>query len=395
MTRLDLQALLPAVLALGGVLAVMWLALWLVTRAIRRWADQLEEEDQEDLEEIERWATQLTSFVRHAIEAVAGVGALFIILRGLGIGGLPVLTGEQVAAWLTGTGLRILLVLGGAYVVSRVLHLFIGRLPLFAVPHEGPLAEVVERKKRAHTVSRLLSTITTVLVMTLAILIVLRELGVDITPILTGGAIGGLAFGFGAQHLVRDVISGFFLILENQVRVGDVAIINGKGGLVEAIRLRTIVLRDLDGTVHVIPNGAISELSNKTKDFSFALLDIGVAYKEDTDRVVAALQGVGAELRQDLDYAEKILDDLEVLGVDKFDDSAVVIRIRMKTVPIQQWSVARELRRRIKKAFDARGIEIPFPHVSLYFGEASKPFALQVAEELARRPEKSGPTRER
>jgi small conductance mechanosensitive channel len=227
--------------------------------------------------------------------------------------------------------------------------------------------------------------LVTTVVMSIAVLIVLREVGVDITPILTGAGIAGLAVGFGAQNLVRDVISGFFLIAENQVRVGDVAIINGKGGLVEAIRLRTIVLRGLDGTVHVIPNGAINELSNMTKDFSYALLDVGVAYKEDTDRVVDVLKEVAAELQQDPGYAERILAPLEVLGVDAFADSAVMIRIRIKTAPIQQWNVARELRRRIKKAFDQRGIEIPFPHLSVYFGEVSKPFAVQVAEEVARR----------
>jgi len=379
------QELLPTVIAVAGVLALMWAALWLSTRAIRRLADRMEEEDREHLEEIEGWAQQLTKFIRRSIEVVSGIAALFILLRGLGIRGFPQLTWERVGAWLSGPGLRILLVLGGAFVLSRVVHLLIARLPTFFVTPEGPLAEVAERQKRATTISRVLRMLTTVVVMSIAILIVLRELGVDITPILTGAGIVGLAVGFGAQNLVRDVISGFFLIMENQVRVGDVAIINGKGGLVEAIRLRTVVLRGLDGTVHIIPNGHITELSNMTKDFSFALLDVGVAYKEDTDRVVEVLKEVGAELQNDSGYAQNILGPLEVLGVDKFDDSAVIIKVRMKTVPIQQWAIGRELRRRIKKAFDQRGIEIPFPHVSVYFGEASKPFAVQVAEELARR----------
>jgi small conductance mechanosensitive channel len=379
------QELLPTVLAVAGVLALMWVALWLSTRAIRRLADRMEEEDREHFEEIERWARQLTTFIRRSIEVVAGIAALFILLRGLGIRGFPQLTWERVAEWLVGPGLRILLVLVGAFVLSRVVHLLIARLPVFLVSPEGPLAEVAERQKRATTISRVLRMLTTVVVMSIAILIVLRELGVDITPILTGAGIVGLAVGFGAQNLVRDVISGFFLIMENQVRLGDVAIINGKGGLVEAIRLRTVVLRGLDGTVHIIPNGNITELSNMTKDFSFALLDIGVAYKEDTDRVVEVLKEVGAALQNDPGYAGNILGPLEVLGVDKFDDSAVIIKVRMKTVPIQQWAVGRELRRRIKKAFDQRGIEIPFPHVSVCFGEASKPFAVQVAEEVARR----------
>lgn len=374
------QDLLPSLVALVGVLAVMYLLFWVVKRAIRKMADRMEEEDRERFEEIEQWANQLTRFVRHFIEFVAGVAAVFIILRGLGIRGFPALTWDQVASWLSGPGLRIVLVLAGAFVISRVLHLLIARMPLLVVPREGPLAELTERKKRAETVTRMLRMLTTVVVMTIAVLIVLRELGVDITPILTGGAIAGLAVGFGAQNLVRDVISGFFLILENQVRVGDVAIINGKGGLVEQIRLRTIVLRGLDGTVHVIPNGSINELSNMTKDFSYYVIDMGVAYKEDTDRVVEVMKEVAEELRRDPEYADRILGPLEVLGVDAFADSAVIIKVRIKTVPIQQWNVGRELRRRIKKAFDAKGIEIPFPHLSVYMGEASKPFAVKIAE---------------
>jgi small conductance mechanosensitive channel len=201
-------------------------------------------------------------------------------------------------------------------------------------------------------------------------------------PILTGVGIGGLAIGFGAQNLVRDLITGFFIILENQVRVGDVAIINGTGGFVEEIRLRTIVLRGLDGTVHVIPNGAITELSNMTKDFSYYVIDLGVAYKENVDRVMDVLKEIGEELQNDPAFADKILGPLEILGVDDFADSAVIIKVRIKTNPIQQWTVGRELRRRIKNTFDAQGIEIPFPHLSLYMGEASKPFAVEVAEKL-------------
>ena len=383
---INVKELLPTVVAIVGVFALMWVALWLATRAIRRLALRLEEEDREHIEEIESWAKQLTQFVRRSIEAVAGVAALFILLRSLGLRGIRRLEWEQVAEWWLGPGLRILLVLGGAFVLSRVLHLLLARLPLFVIPREGPLAEVLEREKRANTVTRTLRMLTTAVVMSVAVLIVLRELGVDITPILTGAGIAGLAVGFGAQNLVRDIIAGFFLILENQVRVGDVAIINSKGGLVEAIRLRTIQLRGQDGTVHVIPNGTISELSNLTKDFSYYVIDVGVAYKENVDRVMEVLRKVGGELQQDPAYAERILAPLEVLGVDSFADSAVVIRIRIKTVPLQQWNVGRELRRRIKNTFDAQGIEIPYPHLSLYFGEASKPFAVQVAEELARRP---------
>ncbi|MFQ5695168.1 MAG: mechanosensitive ion channel family protein [Terriglobia bacterium] len=379
------RELLPTLVPVAVILVLLWGGLWLVSRAIRRWAHRLKEEDRAHAAQIEAWAKQLNRSLRHSIEVIAGVAAVVIILRGFGIEGVPAISWTAMVEWLLGPGLRILFVLGGAYVLMRILHLLIGRVPTLIAAREGPLAEVTEREKRATTITRLLCMITNVVVIAVATLIVLQEVGVDIRPILTGGAIGGLAVGFGAQNLVRDIISGFFLILENQVRVGDVAIINGKGGLVEKISMRTITLRGLDGTVHVIPNGAIAELSNMTKDFSYYVIDMGVAYKEDTDQVTEVLKQVGAELQRDPAFADKILGPLEILGVDAFADSAVIIKIRIKTLPIQQWTVGRELRRRIKKAFDERGIEIPFPHMSVYVGEASKPFAVQVAEERARR----------
>jgi small-conductance mechanosensitive channel len=378
------KELVPSVLALLGVLAVLWVIFWAAKRAIRRMADRMEAEDRESFEEIERWAGQLTAFVRYFMEFVACVAALFIVMRGLGIRGLPEVSWEQVTGWLLGPGLRIVFVLGGAYVISRVFHVLVARLPMLVMSREGTAADIAERAKRAKTVTRLSQTMVTVVVMSIASLIALREMGLDITPILTGAGIAGLAVGFGAQNLVRDIIGGFFLILEDQVRVGDVAIINGKGGLVEAIRLRTIVLRGLDGTVHIFANGAVNELSNMTKDFSYYVIDMGVAYKENVDHVMQVMREVGAELQNDPEYKDRILGPLEIMGVDSFADSAVVIRVRIKTVPVQQWNVGRELRRRIKNTFDAKGIEIPFPHVSVYTGEASKPFAVQVAEKLSK-----------
>jgi small conductance mechanosensitive channel len=214
------------------------------------------------------------------------------------------------------------------------------------------------------------------------LLVVLREIGVDIAPILAGAGILGLAVGFGAQNLVRDVISGFFFILENQVRVGDVAIINGTGGLVDSVNFRTIVLRDLSGTIHVFPNGTINTLSNMTHTWSAWVFDIGVAYKEDTDRVTAVIREVGRQLREDPEFGPRLIDDIEVFGVNKFADSAVEIKGRLKTRPIEQWAVGREFQRRVKYAFDEQGIEIPFPHRTVYRGEASPPFELEVLEKL-------------
>ena len=182
---------------------------------------------------------------------------------------------------------------------------------------------------------------------------------------LTGAGIAGLAVGFGAQTLVRDVISGFFLLLEDQVRVGDVAAINGTGGLVEQLNLRTIVLRDSEGTVHVFPNGAITTLANKSKDHSFYVIDLPVSYHQDPDRIVAMLREIGGELQSDPAYGPFILAPLDILGLDAFADWWMVIKLRIKTVPLKQWYVGRELRRRIKKAFDAAGIEMPAPSLSV------------------------------
>jgi len=385
------EALTWLALAAGALLA-MWGALWGVTRAIRRYADRLEEEDREHVDEIERWAQQLIRFARRSIEAITAVLALAFLLRRLGLREVQ-LDWAEVLLWLTSRGLRILLIIIGAYVLARLLNLFVGRLPMFIGFRAGSLTERVEQEKRLTTIVRSLRWVSGGVVTSIALLIILREVGVDITPILTGAGIAGLAVGFGAQNLVRDIISGFFLIAEDQVRVGDVAVINGKGGLVEGIRLRTIVLRDFDGTVHVIPNGAITELSNLTKDFSYYVIDLGVAYKEDVDQVMATLREVGASLRADPEFRDWILEPLEVVGVDAFADSAVVVKMRIKTVPRQQWAVGRELRRRIKKTFDERGIEIPYPHLSVYFGEASKPFAVQVDDEGRRDPTEAAPGR--
>ena len=196
--------------------------------------------------------------------------------------------------------------------------------------------------------------------------IILRELDVDITPVLTGAGIVGLAIGFGAQTLVRDVITGFFLIVEDQVRVGDVAMVNGIGGFVEQINLRTIVLRDLEGVVHVIPNGEIKTLSNRTKDYSFYVVSLGIDYDEDTDRVVEAVRAAAAELTADPEYGPNVLEPIEVLGVDDFKDSSITMKFRIKTVPLKQWEVGRELRRRIKRVFAAQGIRLPFPQVEVH-----------------------------
>jgi small conductance mechanosensitive channel len=287
------------------------------------------------------------------------------------------------------TLIRILfiLVLGwvGGAIVARVLRNLEKRWIRRGQAEGEPPSESV---KRAETLVRLIRQGVYLVLWTAIGLVVLKEVGVEIGPILAGAGVAGLAVGFGAQNLVRDVIAGFFLILENQIRVGDVAIINGTGGLVEEVNFRTVVLRDLSGVVHVFPNGTINTLSNMTQEWSAYVFEIGVAYKENTDRVIAVMEGVLSALQADETYGPLILETPEIMGVDKFADSAVVIKGRIKTRPIRQWMVGREFLRRLKMAFDKEGIEIPFPHQTVYFGEASKPFDLRLLEKY--REESSG-----
>ncbi len=282
------------------------------------------------------------------------------------------------------TSLRVLVILLIAYLIIKAVNSALDRLENKLVQRGKAIGEPpTEVQKRAETLIKLLRQGIFIVIWILAVLILLRELGFEIAPVLAGAGIIGLAVGFGAQNLVRDVISGFFIILEDQVRVGDVAIINGTGGLVERINFRTIVLRDLSGTLHVFPNGTINTLSNMTNAWSAYVFDLGVAYKEDTDRIVDIIRDIGSDLKADAYFGPLMIENLEVFGVDKFADSAVMIRGRIKTKPIKQWEVGREFLRRVKKAFDEKGIEIPFPHRSVYFGSASKPLDIKLMEQAA------------
>jgi len=235
-----------------------------------------------------------------------------------------------------------------------------------------------EYAKRITTLLTLLKTVLITITWAVVIITMLSHAGLDITPILASAGVLGLAVGFGAQNLVRDVISGFFHILENQVRVGDVVKINGVGGLVEEITYRIIVLRDMEQAVHIFPHGKVETLTNLTKDLSAMVLDVGVAYGEHPDRVTEALRDVAGAMSEDPTWTSRLLEPLEVLGLDAFADSAVVYKVRYKTLPIEQWNVKREFQRRIKIEFDRRGIEFPFPHRTLYIAEGSAPLAVRM-----------------
>jgi small-conductance mechanosensitive channel len=226
-----------------------------------------------------------------------------------------------------------------------------------------------EAVKRAETLGRVFRYIVAVVVSLIAGMMVLSELGISLAPILGAAGVAGVAIGFGAQSLVKDFFSGFFILFEDQIRKGDVISAAGHAGLVEEITLRHTRLRDYDGNVHYVPNGMIDSVVNMSRGFAQAVMDIGVAYREDTDQVYKVMRETARQLRADATFGARILDDLEIAGVDKWDDSAVVIRCRFKVVALEQWGVRREYLTRLKKAFDAAGIEIPFPHLTVYAGQ--------------------------
>lgn len=254
-----------------------------------------------------------------------------------------------------------------AYLGYRLLKLLTRRIEK-AVEDDDP-ATVSEREQRAKTLAQLLNSVGAVAISIAAGLTILN-LFVAIGPLLAGVGVVGLAISFGAQSLVKDVINGFFILLENQFGVGDVVEINGVGGVVEKLTMRVVMLRDLEGVLHVIPNGSITMVSNRTRGWSRTVLDVGVAYKEDVDHVIAVIRDVARKFWSDPQWKDQLVEEPAVWGVEALADSSVNIRLVATTRPGSQWNVGRELRRRIKNRFDEEGIEIPFPQRTLHLGDS-------------------------
>jgi len=267
---------------------------------------------------------------------------------------------EPIIPWFFSNGIRILGIIIVAYIIEKFSKLFIRKAIRTAVVASRYLSKEAEQK-REDTLIKIFSGVAEVIILIVALMMILREIGVDIAPILATAGIAGLAFGFGGQYLIRDVIAGLFIILENQYRVGDIACFDDTCGLVENISVRMTTLRDLDGTVHHIPHGEIKKVSNLSKYFARVNLDIGIAYDSDLEKVIKVINQVGDELARDPMWKDFIIKAPQFLRVDDFADSAIILKILGDTKPIKQWDVAGELRKRLKIAFDKEGIEIPFP----------------------------------
>jgi small conductance mechanosensitive channel len=270
--------------------------------------------------------------------------------------------------WAITSGLRVLLITATMLVMLALLKRGVAKLSSL---YEGTLPGPAQIK-RAYTLTHIVRDVARLVILFVGMTMILSEGGVDLKPLLAAAGLGGLAIGFGAQSLVKDLISGFFILWEDSVRIGDVVEVAGVAGLVEEVELRTIKLRDVSGNLHVVPNGVIDKVKNLTKDYSYYVFDIGVAFRENVDEVMGVLQKIAEDLRRDSRFADDILAPLEMLGVDQFKDSAVMIKCRIKTEPHKQWRVGREMNRRIRNMFDAKGIEIPFPYQPSYWGEPKK-----------------------
>jgi len=261
------------------------------------------------------------------------------------------------------TALRVVLILALAWILQAAANRLI-RIFRRYMQAKAPSAD---EQARIETLARVFRNSGAIVIVIVAGTLILGELGISIAPILATAGVAGVAIGFGAQSLIKDYFTGFFLLLEDQLRQGDVVEVAGKSGLVEEVTLRYVRLRDFEGHVHFVPNGEIKVVSNRTRGYAQAAIDVGVGYSVDIDQALAVMREVGQSLRADAKWQAKIADEVEVLGVEKLDNSAVVLRCRVKVVPaIEQWNVKREFLKRLKKAYDERGIEIPFPQLTIH-----------------------------
>jgi len=261
--------------------------------------------------------------------------------------------------------LRVIVILVLAWLLMSLSRRLIRVFRNYMNAHAGSAEEI----RRIETLARVFRHASTAVISLVAGMLALSEMGISIAPILGAAGVVGLAVGFGAQSLIKDYFNGFFMLLENQIRQGDVVEVGGKSGLVEDITLRYVCLRDYEGSVHYIPNGLITTVTNKSRGYAYAVIDVSIAFRENIDEVCEIMRETAKRLRSSEAFGVKILDDIEIAGVQDWADSAVILRCRFKTAALEQWGVRREFLRLLKDAFDERGIEIPYPHLTLYAGQ--------------------------
>jgi small conductance mechanosensitive channel len=331
---------------------------------------------------LEARANRYLPLLRHTVKGVLSIIAAFSIMQAWGIGTYAWILSPQGGA-VVSRFLVIFLIITGSVLIWELASL---KIEAYMIrEREGGSGK--KANQRILTLLPLFNNVIRITLVLVAGMSVLSHIGINIAPLLAGAGIVGLAVGFGAQALVRDVITGAFILMEGSIAIGDWVEAGGYAGTVEHLTIRTLTLRDLTGAVFVIPFGEVTTVKNSNRDFGYALVDAGVAYREDYGEVVQALQDVATELRQDDVWGPDIVEDLELFGLNNLGDSAVEIRVRLKTLPMRQFAVRRAFLERMKRVFDERGIEIPFPHQTIWFGEDKKrsapPMRLLQTNEIA------------
>jgi len=323
-----------------------------------------------------QWREQLKGTQRVVTWVIIGIGGAIlalavaaVVISRFGVDISPAL--EAVGGWMLEHGILLLVIIALSYLAYKIAKLVTPKIVNRYVTSRGKGRRArAEHAKRAETLSGGITQIIAIFIILIALFMILSEIGMDITPLLASAGVAGIALAFAAQNAIRDLISGFLIISENQFDVGDVVKIADKTGLVEGVNLRRTLLRDLDGILHIVPNGEIKVASNYTMSWSRAHLNISVAYKEDLDRVMAVIRRTWEEMASEPQWEPKLISKTPwLLRVDEFGDSGIVIKVVGETKPMSQWDVMGELRRRIKRVFDEQGIEIPWPHVKLYMGD--------------------------
>jgi moderate conductance mechanosensitive channel len=344
----------PRIVTAAAAFLIAYVVVRMAHGLVRRLLKTLDIVGADNREAVHARARQLMRALTMLAFSVAALASISLALERFGVSE-PTWDPRVFGHWLLVHGVNITVILVGAFVVTRAANLAIEHLQFKLARRHS--TNDFEWQRRAATLAGILTSLVTAIVGFVVTLMLLRELSIDVLPILTGAGIAGLAIGFGAQNLVRDIISGFFLILEDQVRIGDIARINGVGGTVEQINLRTIVLRDGEGAVQVFPNGTITTLANLSKQYAYAIVDMRVSYAENIDRVIGTMREVGEAMERDPRWREVVQAPLEVTGVESLADGAATVRAKFKTLPLNQGKVANELRRRLMGAFVGRGIK--------------------------------------
>ena len=366
--------------------ALIGAAWWLALRVL----DRLFDRDLHLGQEAEAALPGVDSRINRYLPAIGGI--LRVLVWSAAVAALLQVWGFGTLTWLLSEAGQDLS--GRLLIVASIVVVMIGIWEVISLVIERSVTDQdgegnLRLSNRARTLLNITRSFLLVFLSLIALFLILSELGLNIAPLLAGAGVIGLAIGFGSQKLVQDIITGLFVLLGDTMRVGDVVEVAGRTGVVEEMTMRTVVLREYAGRVHTIPYNSIDTVTNYTKDFSYAVFDIGVAYRESVDHVMEVLREIGREMSRDSYFRRLILEPLEVAGVDKFADSAVVIKARIKTRPLKQWEVTREFNRRVKNRFDELGIEIPFPHQTVYFGtdkEGKAPPAMVRLETAAAQP---------